>query len=48
LKSGWIFGKIYTFKYAIREGERPADLVIISVFRAVKNPEMFEEMKEPG
>ena len=33
---------------AEHEGERPADQVTISIFRAVKNPEMFEEMERDG
>ena len=33
---------------AEHEGERPAEQVTISIFRAVKNPEMFEEMEKEG
>ena len=33
---------------AEHEGDRPEDQVTVSVFRAVKNPEMFEEMEEKG
>lgn len=33
---------------AERDGERPADRVTISIFRAVKNPELFEEMEKDG
>jgi hypothetical protein len=33
---------------AEHEGERPAEQVTVSVFRAVKNPEMFEEMEKDG
>ena len=33
---------------AEHEGERPADQVTISIFRAVKNPELFEEMEKDG
>lgn len=33
---------------AEHEGERPEDQVTVSVFRAVKNPEMFEEMEKKG
>ena len=33
---------------AEHEGERPSDEVTISIFRAVKNPEMFREMEENG
>lgn len=33
---------------AEHEGERPEDQVTISIFRAVKNPELFEEMEKDG
>ena len=33
---------------AEHEGERPAEQVTVSVFRAVKNPELFREMEESG
>ena len=33
---------------AEHEGERPAEQVTISIFRAVKNPELFEEMEKEG
>ena len=33
---------------AEHEGERPAEQVTVSVFRAVKNPELFEEMEKEG
>ncbi len=33
---------------AEREGERPADEVTLSIFRAVKNPELFSELAQSG
>ena len=33
---------------AEHEGERQAEQVTVSVFRAVKNPELFEEMENEG
>ena len=33
---------------AEHEGDRPEDQVTISIFRAVKNPELFEEMEKDG
>ena len=33
---------------AEHEGERPESQVTISIFRAVKNPELFEKMEEAG
>ena len=33
---------------AEHEGERPAGQVTVSIFRAVKNPELFREMEENG
>ena len=33
---------------AEHEGERPEDQVTISIFRAVKNPELFEAMEQDG
>lgn len=33
---------------AEHEGERPEDQVTVSIFRAVKNPELFEEMEKEG
>ena len=33
---------------AEREGERPSDQVTVTVFRAVKNPELFETMESAG
>ena len=33
---------------AEHEGERPEEQVTVSFFRAVKNPELFEEMEKEG
>lgn len=33
---------------AEHEGDRPAEQVTISIFRAVKNPELFEKMEQEG
>ena len=49
----WVLRKVcgYANLYigiAEHEGERPAEQVTVSVFRAVKNPEMFEEMEKEG
>ena len=33
---------------AEHEGNRPEDQVTISIFRAVKNPQLFEEMEKDG